>query len=234
MNTFWQSAEYINLLQPFIYDFTTALNLSSVNRQAQYSYKYTYDYCKRQPLINSNINFKNHFRCMICNHVSKDNIKPLHFDSDYPSNRRTIFHCIKPSCSIRSIVSWGKELIEDRRFTLKRRPLITLNTVDISFDEIKFNDLNNNIKMGYIINGLINKLTLFLEKESNTIYVRIAFNEDNITYLSHNWMVKLKEVMIYNDKQYILDQLKEKPHRFYSEIWNGALKNIWDKALDAL
>ena len=63
MDVFWNSSEYINLLQPFISNFETALNLSSVNKQAQYSYVNTYDYCKRQPLINSNINFKNH--CII-------------------------------------------------------------------------------------------------------------------------------------------------------------------------
>jgi len=232
MDVFWNSSEYINLLHPFIDAFETSLSLSCVNKQAQYSYVYTYDYCKDQTVVTSNTILENPFRCMICENTYPY-MKHLYFKNDYPPKKRSIYHCIKPECSIRSIVSWGKEIAHDNRFYINGNSLLTMNTIDISFNEIELYDENGNETKGIIINGEINKLTLFLDTETNQIYIRVAMFGDDKKYLTHNWIVHLKEVMTLNNKTYIIDDLKRK-HYFYSKIWCKKLSEIWGTAFDML
>ena len=234
MDEFWNSSEYINLLNPFIDVFETSLSLSCVNKQAQYSYVYTYDYCREQPIIMSNNIFENLLRCMICKTNVYPNVKHLHFTNDYPPRKRVIYHCLKPECSIRSIVSWGKETAQDNRFYINGKKLLTLNTIDISFNDIELYDENGNKTRGIIINGVMNKLTLFLDTETSEIYIRVAMIGDDKNYLSHNWIVNLKEVMELNHKNYIIEKLKNKNNMFYSRLWCEKLSNIWGAAFEKL
>lgn len=235
MNVFWSSSEYINLLHSFIDDFGTSLSLSCVNKQAQYSYVHTYDYCNKQPIISdSNLMFENLLRCMLCKSNIYPNVKRLLFKNDYPPKKRSIYHCVKPECSIRSIVSWGKESAQDNRFYINGKYLLTLNTIDISFNEIDLYDENGNASKGIIINGEMNKLTLFLETDTNEIYIRVAMFGDDKKYLTHNWIVNLKEVMELNNRKYILDRLKNKNNVFYSRVWCKKLSKLWEAALDKL
>lgn len=234
MDEFWNSSEYINLLHPFIDVFETSLSLSCVNKQAQYSYVHTYDYCKDQPVVTSNNIFENPFRCMICKTNVNPNMKHLYFKNDYPPKKRSIYHCLKPECSIRSIVSWGKECTQDSRFYINGNNLLTLNTIDISFNEIELYDENGNDTKGIIINGVINKLTLFLDIETSEIYIRVAMLGDDKKYLSHNWIVHLKEVMRLNHRDYIIEKIKNKQHSFYSKLWCKKLSKIWGNAFDKL